>query len=236
MSPRAGEEPLISVIIPTLNEADELPGTLDSVHAALHRAEIIVVDGGSRDATRQRAAGRARVLETTPGRGQQLNAGIQAARGELLLFLHADTRLSPGAERALRASRMRPEVVGGCFELGLRGPTADRFPARVLARAINLRSRWLKTATGDQAIFARAETCRQVGGFPDLPLFEDVLFFRRLRKAGQVVVLRPPVQTSDRRWRRDGYLRTIATHLRLRLLFFLGIPPTRLIGDYHRSR
>ncbi len=236
MSPSDAGDPRVSVIIPTLDEADELGGTLDAVRAAVRPVEIIVVDGGSRDGTRARAAGKARILETDPGRGGQLNAGIRAARGDVLLFLHADTWLSPRAGEALRAACGQPGVVGGCFEVSLRGPTGRRLLARALAGAINLRSRWLRTATGDQAIFARASSCRAAGGFPNHPLFEDISFFRRLRKLGRVVVLRPAVQTSDRRWRQDGYLRTITRHLLLRLLFSLGFPPTRLTRLYRRVR
>ncbi len=195
-----------------------------------------MADAGSVDGTDAVAAARARLLAAPPGRGRQLNAGAQAARGEVLVFLHADTWLSPGAAGALERALARPDVCGGCFKLALRGSSARRPVARFLAACINARSRWLRTATGDQAIFARRAAFERIGGFPAERLFEDVLFYRELRRLGRVVVLDPPARTSDRRWRRRGYARTIATHLWLRLLFFAGVPPARLAGFYERVR
>ncbi len=195
-----------------------------------------MVDGGSRDGTRRVAASRARLVESIAGRGRQLAAGAELARGQALLFLHADTRLGPGTGAALDRALDRSGVVGGCFELSLQGPTADSWRARLLAAAINLRSRILRTATGDQAIFCRREVYLRAGGFGSEELFEDVLFYRRLRRLGTVVVLKPPVRTSDRRWRADGYLRTIITHLTLRLLFLTGVAPRRLARLYGRGQ
>lgn len=231
------ERPDISVIIPTLNEASELEGTIDSVLEAFgDSAEIIVVDGGSTDGTADRARRRAQVIRSAPGRGRQLNAGAATARGEVLLFLHADTWLHPASAANLESALADREVVGGCFRVQLRGPTSDRWIARALAAAINLRTRWLRTASGDQAIFTRHAVFQRVGGFPTLALFEDVLFFRELRRAGRVVLLGTPVRTSDRRWRERGYLRTIADHLFRRTLFLLGVPPEQLARGYHDGR
>ncbi len=226
----------MSVIIPTLGEAGELAATLDSVVAALgSSAEIIVADAGSDDGTTEVAREAALVVESTPGRGRQQNAGVECSEGAILLFLHADTWLSLDAGTALAEAVARPEVIGGCFSLSLRGPSARRPIARGLALAINLRSRWFRTATGDQAIFARRSAFQQVGGFKDHDLFEDVIFYRRLRRLGKVVVLKSPVLTSDRRWRKSGYLRTIATHLALRFLFLLGVSPARLAALYRQA-
>lgn len=197
-------------------------------------AEIIVADGGSDDGTRELAAARTRLVDAPPGRGRQMNAGARAARGEILLFLHADTWLSPGSAAALSRVLARAEVAGGCFKLQLRGPSASRPIARVLARSINARSRWFRTATGDQAIFARRQIFERIGGFDDGELFEDVLFYRALRRCGAVVILEPPARTSDRRWRQRGYLRTIATHLSVRLLFIAQVPPAQLARLYRR--
>ncbi len=228
--------PAVSVIIPTLDEADELPATLESVRRALGEdCKIIVVDGGSRDGTPERAAGQALVIASPPGRGRQLAAGAEVAAADLFLFLHADTWLSPGAGTSLHDAASRPEVAGGCFEVALRGPSARRLVARLLVRAINWRSRWLDTATGDQAIFVKRWAYDRVGGIPAEDLFEDVLLYRRIRRLGKVLVLKPPVQTSDRRWRTRGYLRTIRLHLLLRLLFLLRVPPARLASIYRRS-
>lgn len=231
--PRASGEPRLSVVVPTLDEAAEIGATLDSIVRSLGpETEIIVVDGGSRDATPTIAARRARLLRAPPARGVQLNKGALAASGEGLIFLHADTRLQPGAGTALRDALRQDDVVGGCFEVRLWGPTAGKLIARALARAINLRSRWLRSATGDQAIFCRRDVFSRLGGFPELSLFEDVIFYRRLAETGRVAVLDPPVLTSDRRWRRSGYFRTIALHLWLRSLFLLGVRPARLARLY----
>lgn len=236
MSRERSAEPSVSIIIPTLNEADQLAATLDSVVRAFGpSAEIVVADGGSSDGTVEITAGRARVIGSPAGRGRQLNAGARIADAEVLLFLHADTWLDPRARDALNDALARPEVVGGCFKLALRGPTAHRLIARGLAMAINARSRWFRTATGDQAIFARRSAFDRIGGFPDCDLFEDVSFYRQLRRLGDVALLEPAVRTSDRRWRRVGYLRTIATHLVFRLLFLIGASPTRLARLYHRT-
>lgn len=194
-----------------------------------------MADGGSTDGTTEIAVSRARLVRSQAGRGRQLNAGARQARGELLLFLHADTWLSPKAGEALTEILRSSRVVGGCFSVVLRGPSADRPIARLLAKGINARSRWLRTATGDQAIFARRSAFAKIGGFPDWELLEDVGFYRRLRRLGEVVVLDNTVQTSDRRWRQFGYLRTIGSHLLLRSLFLAGASPVRLAHFYQRA-
>lgn len=209
---------------------------LESARAALGAdAELIVVDGGSTDGTRARAAGLARVVDSRRGRGRQLNKGAGEARGDVLVFLHADTRLPREAGQVLTELLVtRRDVAGGCFAVRLAGPSAGRRIARLLSAAISARSRWLRTATGDQAIFARRSCFDRVGGYPEVELFEDVLFYRKLRRCGPVTVVEPPVMTSDRRWRRAGYARTIATHLTLRLLALLGVGPQRLAPLYRR--
>jgi rSAM/selenodomain-associated transferase 2 len=198
--------------------------------------EVIVVDGGSEDQTAELAEKRAVVVRSSPGRGRQLNAGARSASGDVFLFLHADTRLSPESGAALGDALNVPEIVGGCFKLALRGPSAGLVIARMLGAAINLRSRFLRTATGDQAIFARRSAFEQAGGYTTDDLFEDVLFYRKLRRLGRVAVLDPPVRTSDRRWRKLGYARTIATHLVLRLMFLAGVSAARVARLYRRVR
>jgi rSAM/selenodomain-associated transferase 2 len=197
---------------------------------------VVVADGGSKDRTAELARARADVVTSAPGRGRQLNAGAESAVGDVYVFLHADTQLDPGTERAIAAALAEPDVVGGCFEVRLRGTSADRPIARYLAAAINRRARVFKTATGDQAIFARRTAFEQAGGFPAEDLFEDVLFYKKLKRLGKVVVLKPAVGVSDRRWRQLGYYRTIATHLLFRFLFHLGVPPATLARFYRRVR
>ena len=177
----------------------------------------------------------ARVVESPPGRGRQLDAGARAAQGDTLLFLHADTWLDRDAGGALAAALARPAVVGGCFEVELRGPSSGSRSARLLAWAINARSRALGTATGDQAIFCRRDAYKRSGGYESEDLFEDVTFYRRLGRLGELTVVRSAVRTSDRRWRANGYLRTVATHLGLRLLFLVGVAPDRLARLYNRA-
>ncbi len=196
------------------------------------------MDGGSSDKTRETVTHWAdrgtRLIESQPGRGHQLRLGAEAARGETLVFLHADTWLDPEAGTAISRAMADPSVVGGCFNLAIRGPTAQRWISRVLTRAINARTKTFRTATGDQGIFCRRDAYARSGGFTVDELFEDVIFYRSLRRSGKVVVLEPPVHTSDRRWRANGYLRTIATHLGLRLLFLLGVAPKRLARIYRK--
>lgn len=195
-----------------------------------------MIDGGSSDGTPAVAASWAdkgvRVIESTPGRGRQLEAGARASYGDALIFLHADTWMDPQAGAALARALARPVIVGGCFKLALRGPSTHRLVSRLLTSAINARTRAFRTATGDQAIFCRRDAYERLGGFTDDDLFEDVIFYRRLRRLGGLAFLEPPVRTSDRRWRVNGYLRTIATHLAFRLLFLLGVSPERLARLY----
>lgn len=198
--------------------------------------DIVVVDGGSDDGTVDVLAGRTRVVRSPPGRGRQMNAGAERARGDIVLFLHADTLLVKGAHAAISNALADQDVVGGCFRLRLRGPSAQRPIARILVRCIDLRTLLFGSATGDQAIFARRWAFEKAGGFDDVGLFEDVLFYRRLRRLGKLVLLDPAVRTSDRRWRRNGYVRTIATHLTLRLLFWFGAAPATLDRLYRRVR
>lgn len=225
----------ISVVVPTLNEEARVEGALRSARRAFgDEAEVLVVDGGSVDSTPARAEPLARVLVTEPGRGRQLDAGARAARGELLVFLHADTRLPSDAAPALRELLDDPWTAGGCFRFALDPPPRGFDRWRLLELAIRLRTRLLRTATGDQVLFCTRAAYRRCGGFPHWPLFEDVAFVRRLRRVGRFRVLPWTAATSRRRWRRAGFWRTVATHWMLRLTFWLGISPGRLARWYRR--
>lgn len=224
----------LSVIIPTLDEAaaiGPLLASLQPLRAA--GGEVLVVDGGSRDATAAVAAPLAdRVLASSPGRARQMNAGAAVAVGEVLWFVHADTRLPEGSPERLVAA-LAGGAAWGRFDLRIDG--RPRL-LRVVAALSNLRSRLTGIATGDQAIFVRRELFAAVGGYPDLPLMEDLALCRALRRHGRPACLRPPVVTSGRRWERHGVLRTIALMWRLRLAYALGADPARLARRYRDAR
>ena len=225
----------LSVVVPTLNEASWIGPTLERARSVLGPgAELIVVDGGSVDDTRDRArdAGADRVLECEASRGRQLNVGTRAARGRVLLFLHADTRLAEGSrETILEAVAGGADL--GCHRFGVY-PSPERFGRwRLLEGAVNLRTRIFRTATGDQAIFATRSHIRKTGGFPDQPLFEDVAFVARSRRAGgRFRVLPVTARTSRRRWESAGFLTTALLHLALRTAHALRVPPGRLAEWY----
>ena len=221
----------LSIIIPVLDEAAMIAEALAALAPYRVRgAEIIVVDGGSRDATVAAARPFAdRLLAAPPGRGAQMNAGATAAQGGVLLFLHADTRLPPEADRLILRELQRSRRVWGRFDVTIAG----RSPLlRVVAAMMNLRSRLTGIATGDQAMFATREAFDQVGGFPAIPLMEDIVLSRRLKRIGRPGCLAARVTTSGRRWDRDGVVRTIVAMWRLRLAFFLGAKPARLARRY----
>lgn len=227
----------MAVVVPTLNEEASVEGALRSARRALGpHADLVVADGGSSDATRRLAAARARVVRAPPGRGGQLNAGARAADGaDVLLFLHADTRLSPGAGLAIRRALRDPAVAGGCLRFAVDPPAAGSLRYRLLETGVNLRTRLFRTATGDQAIFVRRSAFEAVGGFPDEPLFEDVGLVRRLRRQGRFRPVPAVARTSRRRWERRGFWRTVLTHWTLRAGHALGIPPRRLARWYGSS-
>jgi len=222
----------ISIVVPALDEADEIGATLASARDPSVR-EVIVVDGGSRDGTPERAAAAgARVVHAARGRASQMNAGAALARGDVLLFLHADTRLPPGFGPAVRAA-LADGAVGGRFDVVLRG--AHPLLA-VVARLMSLRSRLTGISTGDQAIFVRRDVFERLGGFAPLPLMEDVELCRRLMRAGRTAALRLRVETSGRRWEEHGVVRTIVLMWTLRLAYACGVPAERLARAYRTRR
>ncbi len=227
--------PRFSVIVPTLNEAEEIGATLARARDAFPAdTEWLVVDGGSQDGTVESAAAWARVLPAPPCRGEQLRVGAAEARGSILVFLHADTHLSPGTGEAIERS-VAEGAAGGCLRFGFRDrPPGPRY--RMLERAIDLRTRWFGTATGDQVLFATREAYDACGGVPGLPLFEDVRFVAALRRTGPFRPLGTVARTSARRWVRDGFLRTVARHLGLRFAHALGADPGWLARRYAGSR
>jgi rSAM/selenodomain-associated transferase 2 len=223
--------PRLSIVVPTLNEAAAIGDTLAALQPLRARGcEVIVADGGSADGTAALARPLAdAVVASEAGRARQQNAGAAAASGEILLFLHADTRL-PRDAHVLVADGLRQTGRGwGRFDVRLTG----RHPAlRVIERMMNLRSRLGGIATGDQAIFVRRERFRAVGGFPVIPLMEDVALSKALKRLGAPLCLRQTVTTSSRRWEQHGVYRTMALMWRLRAEYWLGVDPRRLADRY----
>ena len=197
-------------------------------------AQIIVADGGSEDETAELARPLAdRVLEAPRGRARQMNAGAAAARGDVLLFLHADTVLPEDAPGAIRMALEKSGRQWGRFDATIAGRDAR---LAVVSLLMNARSRMSGIATGDQAMFVRRAAFEKVGGFPDIPLMEDVALSKRLKHLSPPACLRQRVITSARRWERDGVLRTIILMWRLRFAYAMGVDPRRLARRYDPER
>ncbi len=224
----------ISVIIPTLNEASTIAKTLEHLHALPQHGlilEVFVVDGGSHDQTQILVGDRARVLVSVPSRGGQMNTGAQEATGDVLLFLHADTRLPETALQDIFNALCDPDMVGGRFDART---DCDTGLLWIVCRMMSVRSRLTRISTGDQAIFVRRSIFQSMGGYADIPLMEDVELSRRLRAQGSIATLRSYVTTSARRWKKDGILYTILMMWTFRFLFFVGINP-RLLKQLYKD-
>lgn len=223
----------ISIVVPVLNEERTIGSTIEAL-SQLKPDEIIVVDGGSTDQTRKMVARRGAMLTSSPpGRARQMNHGASLARGDVFLFLHADTRLPPSAMADTRSALEDPQCAGGRFDIRL-----DRaeWIYRMIGTLISLRSRLTKVATGDQAIFVRRKVFEEIGGFPEISLMEDIAFSRMLKKRGRVACLQSQVITSARRWEREGVWLTILKMWVLRLLFLTGVSPSCLKRFYGDAR
>jgi len=224
---------VISVIIPTLNEAGSIGATLKSAQAGTD-VEIIVVDGGSSDGTAQLAnAFGVRLLTVSGGRAKQVNAGARSASGDVLLFLHADTRLPGGFDQQILELLIRPGTAAGAFALGIDGP---EIGLRLIEKLANFRSRFFQMPYGDQAIFLKADLFHSVGGFPEMDILEDFVFVRRVKRTGRVAIAPVAVQTSGRRWRRIGILKTTVINQAVLLAYFLGRNPEQLACWYRRTK
>jgi len=221
----------LSIVIPVLNEAHNLPPLLAQL-APLRTAgcEIIVVDGGSKDGSAELAAhAGAAVVDAPAGRARQMNAGAACATGAALLFLHADTRLPPAADRLVLDALHAGRGEWGRFDVRIDGRARM---LRVVAFMMNMRSRLTGIATGDQAMFVTRAAFEAAGGFPDLPLMEDVELSRRLRARSAPICLHSPVHTSGRRWDTHGVWRTIVLMWRLRWAWWRGTPADQLAARY----
>jgi rSAM/selenodomain-associated transferase 2 len=218
----------ISVVIPTLDEAAELPATLASVSDQSGPFEVIVADGNSADATREIAARHGATVVTSPrGRARQMNAGAANASGDVLLFLHADTQLPSDALDRVRAALADPDAAAGCFRLRF---DRDGFWLWLWSRPVWMR--WHRWAFGDRALFVRRSAFDAVGGFPDQPIFEDLDFVQAVRAYGRFVFLDEAVVTSARRYERGGALRQQLRNWALWTAWLLGVDPERAARFY----
>lgn len=222
----------VSVIIPTLNEETHIRETLASIDNN-SGIETIVVDGGSTDGTPQiLAEAGVRTLHGPRGRARQMNAGAAIAIGDILLFLHADSRLPSGFQQHIHSTLSRNGVHTGAFGLHIDGPGTS---LRIIERCANVRARWLGLPYGDQGLFLNAETFHEIGGFPDIPFMEDVAMAKRLRRAGRIALAPSSITTSARRWRQLGPWRTTCINQLCVAGYALGISPETLRRFYHRT-
>jgi rSAM/selenodomain-associated transferase 2 len=221
----------LSIIIPTLEEAEGIVATLESLGELRHRGhEVIVVDGGSRDGTANLARSLAdRVLAESAGRAAQMNAGARAAAGDVLLFLHADSRLPAGADRLVLQGLAAGGFAWGRFDVRIAG---SHPLLRAVEAMMNARSRLTHICTGDQGMFVRREAFDAVGGYPRQALMEDIAISARLRRVSAPLCLRQRCLTSARRWESQGVLRTVVQMWWLRLQYALGAAPARLARSY----
>ncbi len=221
----------VSVVVPTLNEAAAIEGCLAAIQRELPGAEVIVADGGSRDATIEiaRALG-ARVVAAPRGRGPQCRVGSEVAEGRWLLFLHADCTLQPGAGDAIRAALESDAIDAATLHLDYRRP---ELAYRVTSWLGRFDSAW--TSFGDQGILVRRHLHERVGGVPAWPLFEDVHYLERLRARARIHKLPATVVASTRRYEARGPRRQLAFNLALITLYHLGVPPTRLAAWYRAT-
>ena len=221
----------LSVIVPCFNEADGIAATLDALSPLRDRgAQLIVVDGGSADDTVALARPRADFVLTAPrGRALQMNAGAARARGEVLLFLHADSHPPRHADTLILEGLAASGRGWGRFDVTIAG----RDPLlRVIATLMNLRSRWMRIATGDQGLFVTRALFDAVGGYREIALMEDVELSERLRRRGRPLCIRQKMTTSGRRWEKHGILRTVLLMWRLRLAYRFGADPDKLALRY----
>lgn len=226
---------LFSIIIPVLNEEAVLEHNLSTLVRQIsdYDCELLIVDGGSTDRTIEIAQRFGTVIASRRGRAAQMNSGAGIAKGEVLLFLHADTLLPDDGFRVIEQALKAQKIVGGAFRICF---NCDQWPYQLVAFTTNLRSRISKIFTGDQAYFVRSVSFRSIGGFPDQPLMEDLEIITHLRKIGKVVLLPQYVTTSARRHEKIGLFRSVFFMWYLRTLYKFGTSPTKLHSMYSDVR
>jgi len=222
----------VSIVVPALNEVERIAECLQRLRHDFAACELILVDGGSTDGTAEIAAPLARVVRSGPGRAVQMNAGARQASGDVLWFVHADTVIAPEALGQLHSALLDPAVVGGGLSLRF-----DRsIPGlELLARSSNARARRLHQIFGDQAMFVRRGVFDRLGGFPPIPLMEDLELSRRLHRQGRLVLLPATSTASARRFAEHGTWQMVAFVQYLKLLYFAGVPPEQLARRYRRG-
>ena len=223
---------MISVIIPVLNEAKILDRSLSRLTHQLQGHELIIVDGGSTDETSLIAKRYGQVILAERGRARQSNAGAAVAKGDILLFLHADVWLDTGAIEGVETA-ISSGYVGGAFKQRIEG---DHPLYRWIERAANFRAKRLRIFYGDGGIFVSRTYFDQIGGFPDIPIMEEVRFSRKLCQHGEVTLVEPGIHISARRWQKNGILRTTLTNWFITLLYLLRVPPNHLAKLYRHIR
>ncbi|MHC5768255.1 MAG: TIGR04283 family arsenosugar biosynthesis glycosyltransferase [Nostoc sp.] len=223
----------ISIIIPAINEAGNIQKAIATTQGSIN-IEVIVVDGGSSDDTVAIAQSlNVKVISSSPGRAVQMNAGAVAASGDILLFLHADTRLPTGFDEMIRTALQQPGTVAGAFKLRI---DASLLSLRWVEWGVNVRSHFYQMPYGDQAIFLTKEVFQQIGGFPELPIMEDFELMRRLKGIGHIVIISTPVVTSARRWLQKGVLKTTLLNQIVIIAYLLAVSPERICSWYRREK
>lgn len=215
----------VSIIVPVLNEENGLSVLLPSL-ANQENAEVIVSIGECKDGSLD-LANRfcSKVISTNSGRANQMNEGAKAASGQILLFLHADSRISKNVAGKIAEVCRRPGVIGGALRLRIDSP---RFSLRLIGWGANQRARYLNLPYGDQGIFIRKEVFEEIGRYPETPFMEDLQLVRKMARRGKLVILDEEILTSARRWEKYGVFRTTGTNLLLVSLYFLGFAPATL--------
>lgn len=225
--------PIISIIIPTVNEEQTLPRTLTPLKLC-SQCEVLVVDGGSNDGTIAIAnASGCRTISGPRGRALQMNLGVEESKGELLLFLHADTLLPDHFLTQITRTLGIFNAAAGAFSLGFDN---RRRSMAIISWGANLRSRLFSLPYGDQGLFTSRKNFLAVGGFPEMEIMEDFVFIRKMRRLGRIITLRDQVITSARRWENTGVLKTTFINQLIIAGYHLGIPPATLAGYYQRAR
>jgi rSAM/selenodomain-associated transferase 2 len=223
----------ISIIIPVLNEAENIRQAIACTQLSTN-IEVIVVDGGSQDDTHKIASDlKVTIISSLPGRAVQMNKGATLAKGDILLFLHADTRLPTGFDVMIRTALQPTGTVAGAFALGIDAEVAS---LRLVEWGVNMRSHFWQMPYGDQAIFLTKETFNKIGNFPELPFMEDFEIMRRLKRIGRITIIPVPVITSARRWLQKGIWKTTLINQIIIIAYLLGVPPQRLIRWYRQKK